>query len=573
MQKYDCAKILKLLKKKAKALGRTPTSKEVDKDRTLPDSTTYQRCFGSFRAAVRKTGYSPKGEYSNKEMLRLFKKKAKKLGRSPTKVEIDMDSKMPSSALYYKRFGSFKKIQKKLGISRPSIFRCSNEDLIKLLKKKARELGRPPTLRDIRNDRNLPSISAYFNHFGTFQKVRELAGCPSPRLHRTYTDRELLRMIKKKIKILGRMPLAREIRDDKQMPHSATYGYRFGGWQNLLQILGFPPRKKYREQRKYRTKTGEYNIPKILSNLRKKVKRLGQLPSTTELGKDPNIPSPSALIKLFGGWRRLAKLLEVPPRPGPRLWVDNEMLRLLKMKADELGRAPTEIEVEEDKRLPGVGSYQSHFGGFIKALDKIGFASPFKFISKDNFIKQIIKFYKKYKKIPTRQEFEKSSEFPPLSILDREKLTWNQILDECKLPIHSNGIMHIVNREAEMVVKRLLTSSNLKIDDLTVKNAHSPYSFKINGKVRIHVSGATWHEREQRRSPAWQFNIPDKRGFDFMVSVGFDDGMKVEAIYVFPVDILGLNSISTPAFGKNKYSQFRLNNFRQLAEVLLSNSL
>jgi hypothetical protein len=565
---YDCQEILKLIKKKAQELGRVPKMKEVNSDPNMPSTEVYRRCFGTFTAAVRKAGYTPFREYSNIEILKLFKEKALKLGRSPTAVEINEDKDLPCSALYHKRFGNLRNIQRRLGI-KPNILKYTDEELIAMLKNKSRQLKRPPIAKDIAKDRDLPCLSVYYTRFGSLQRARELAGCPSPHVHRTYTERELLKMLQKKIKELGRMPLTKEINLDTSMPHSVTYRYRFDGWQNLLRKMGFPIQKKHKAKGSYLTKTGYYNIPKIVSRLRQHVKRLKRLPSSSELDRDPFIPYHQTIRKIFGGMDNLAKLLNVPWFGNRVSYSDEELLECLKMKANELGRAPREEEMNKDARFAGACTYHARFGSFIKALDRIGMAPRFRFITKAELKNQIIKFSKEYRKVPTQKEFECSPDFPPLSIFRKRALTWNQLLDECRLPIHSNGITRYVNRSAEIVVKNLLISAGLGVEDMTVKSAHSKYSFKVDKRIRVHVSGATWQERGWKHSYLiWGFGVPDKKEFDYMVGIGFNKRMKVEAIYVFPVDMLIATCITTAAFRESKYSEFRLDSFEELAKII-----
>ena len=269
---------------------------------------------------MRKAGYSPKSKYSDEEIIRLFSKKAKELGRCPKRIEIDKDPELPSASVYYKRFGSIGNLQNKLGI-RPNIFKCSDEKLIQMLKRKAKELGRPPMGKDITEDKALPCLGVYYNHFGTLQRARELAGCPSPKTFRTYTNDELIEMLRRKIESLGRMPITKEIDDDERMPHSTTYSHRFGGYQNLLKIMGFPPTKKYKENKSYLKPSGEYDTQKILKYIRKKSKKMGRFPTLEEIREDPNIPCFETLRKLFGSMQELALLIGILLRQGNTLHI------------------------------------------------------------------------------------------------------------------------------------------------------------------------------------------------------------------------------------------------------------
>jgi len=52
----------------------------------------------------------------------------------------------------------------------------TKEKLLELLKAWAKEHNKSPSKRDIRKDKSMPSIMAYTYHFGTFNRVKELAG-------------------------------------------------------------------------------------------------------------------------------------------------------------------------------------------------------------------------------------------------------------------------------------------------------------------------------------------------------------------------------------------------------------
>ena len=118
--------------------------------------------------------------YSDEELLDLLRQKAENLDRTPTKREVDADLRMPSEGIYRYRFGSYARAIE-LAQLVPNIGRreeFSEEELIKMLRTKEKRLGRTPTRRDVDEDPKMPSGSCYISHFKSWNKALEMAGLP-----------------------------------------------------------------------------------------------------------------------------------------------------------------------------------------------------------------------------------------------------------------------------------------------------------------------------------------------------------------------------------------------------------
>lgn len=59
--------------------------------------------------------------YTDKELIRLLRQKAKKLGRTPTYTEMEKDKKIPSVSCYRHHFGSWIKAIKTSGLTLPPV--------------------------------------------------------------------------------------------------------------------------------------------------------------------------------------------------------------------------------------------------------------------------------------------------------------------------------------------------------------------------------------------------------------------------------------------------------------------
>jgi hypothetical protein len=107
--RYSDARILAELAACAERLGRSPTMRELADDPEAPfhPQTVVVR-FGSWNAAKRKAGLVPRRLATDEELLRQLRELGERLGRTPTGRDLhDRRLELPSTSLYWHRFGSF----------------------------------------------------------------------------------------------------------------------------------------------------------------------------------------------------------------------------------------------------------------------------------------------------------------------------------------------------------------------------------------------------------------------------------------------------------------------------------
>ena len=114
--------------------------------------------------------------YTDEELLRMLRSKADELGRAPRPIEVDEDWEMPSSNLYRKRFGDYDVAVRKARLMPSKCRGYSEEELIALLQKKAEELGKKPTMLSMDVDSKVPSSTTFVVHFGSWKRALEAAG-------------------------------------------------------------------------------------------------------------------------------------------------------------------------------------------------------------------------------------------------------------------------------------------------------------------------------------------------------------------------------------------------------------
>ena len=148
-RRYSDDEILSELKECAERLGRSPTMREFEGDRSVHvhPQTVIER-FGSWNRAKRAAGLVPRRFATKEELLRCLRELGDKLGRTPTAKDIDANRGLvPSKSLYWHTFGSFTNALREAGFDVP-VGEERLERAIDQGEKLARRLGHLPRFVD-----------------------------------------------------------------------------------------------------------------------------------------------------------------------------------------------------------------------------------------------------------------------------------------------------------------------------------------------------------------------------------------------------------------------------------------
>lgn len=305
---YTKNELIVSLQNKAKELGRTPTCRDIEDDAQMPSLYPYYNMFGSISNALKQVGLMPNRvgthkKYTDLELLEMLRNKTRGLGRTPTSEDVDADPSLPSYMTYKYRFGSFRQAIRKAGLKSTTrhYVQHSNEELLNMLREKAKTLGHSPIPREIDIDPNMPSSKTFTCHFGSVRNAIKEAGLvqSESKACTRYTKEDLLNMLKEKAKELGRVPTQDELNSDHGMPSFWTYVYRFGSFRLACKEAGLSYRKHGRSIK--------YTDVELLEMLRNKAKELGRPPQSDDLGNRNNMPARQVYIYRFGGLRKALK--------------------------------------------------------------------------------------------------------------------------------------------------------------------------------------------------------------------------------------------------------------------------
>jgi hypothetical protein len=148
-KRYSDEQILAELRASAERLGRSPTMREFAADeKTAVHPQTVIEHFGSWNAAKRAAGLVPRRFATREELLGLLKELGKELGRPPTARDIDEHKgKLPSKSLYWHTFGSLANALREAGFDVP-VGEERLERAVEQGTELARALGRLPKFAD-----------------------------------------------------------------------------------------------------------------------------------------------------------------------------------------------------------------------------------------------------------------------------------------------------------------------------------------------------------------------------------------------------------------------------------------
>lgn len=239
---YSDEELLEMLEENSRRLGRIPTLEDLNNGANMPCASTYKRRFGSIRNALELAGLDPPSRrmYSRNDLIKAIKKRAKELKRTP------MCTDMPIHRCHFKReFGKWTNALEAAGFNSSyygsTVFtKYTEKQLVEMLRKKARELGYTPRITDMGSDNMMPPHTAFQRFFGSWNKAIEAAGLEKNRADRrsVLTDRDFLNLLYDKMVSLGRRPKCKDINNDKNMPFANDYMERFGSWKKALEMIG-----------------------------------------------------------------------------------------------------------------------------------------------------------------------------------------------------------------------------------------------------------------------------------------------------------------------------------------------
>jgi hypothetical protein len=416
-QNISQQKIIDSITELAKKLGRSPKRREMDKQGNI-SSGPCGDTFGSWNKALQAAGYEPvyQTNISRQKLINELQRLAKNRGAPPKQMELMSSEAKFSFRPYIDEFGSWNEALQAAGLEVHSRSDIPEQELIDKLQRFAEELGDTPSCTEM--DRKGPfSANAYTNEFGSWNEALQAANLELngrqdiPQLE---LEHELQRLAEE----LGHPPERREM-DEYGEFTSGPYKDTFGTWNDALRLIGLEP-------------LNETDIPEseLQAGLREFAEELGRTPSYTEMDRDGPY-SGGTYVRMFGSWN--AALLSVgieinKQRNIPRA----ELKSKLKQLSEKLGRPPTQAEMNNQGSC-STGPYIREFGSWNEALQAAGLdIYQYRKIPRSKLQSAVQQLAKELGRAPTQIEMEKRGPYGHVAYIN-EFGSWARALDDSDL--------------------------------------------------------------------------------------------------------------------------------------------
>ena len=279
----------------------------------------------------------------------------------------------------------------------------TKEGLIKVLQLLANDIGKTPTIKDLIKRKNCPSYFTFYNYFGSWNNALKSANLEINYEYKFYSNQELVDFLTKFWKRNNKVPRLEDFVGDNNYPSPKTYFQRFGSWNNALKRanLEINMRKDYKRE-------------ELIGLLRNKAKDLGRSPTIDELNIDKNMPDRDTYSRYFGTFNKALGYAGLEVRYVFRKWTKEELLQKLQQKAKEIGKCPTQKNLDRDSAMPAKNSYRKYFGSFNNAVRNARLYVNYN-ISKEELIKILQELYLKLNRTPTREDLKHENGCPSLT--------------------------------------------------------------------------------------------------------------------------------------------------------------
>lgn len=218
--------------------------------------------------------------YTPEDCLSLLKAFAKKLGRSPTQMEVQSNkAEMPSHEVFSRHFGSFSKALDAAGLQTNQITHVTDDELLRQLRVVTDSLKHPPSQRELSqaSKDGLCSCEPIFRErFGSLNNALKRIGL-TPGREVGLTEKDLAEQLcRLKVK-LGRIPTVTDLAEASARNETASYSMfrdRFKTWNNALRKAGLTDKK---------VEVIRYSSSELVEEIKKAATILGHTPTTGDI--------------------------------------------------------------------------------------------------------------------------------------------------------------------------------------------------------------------------------------------------------------------------------------------------
>ncbi|GAA0276381.1 hypothetical protein GCM10009000_109610 [Halobacterium noricense] len=237
----------------------------------------------------------------------------------------------------------------------------SDEELLTDLHQLADKLGHPPTSTDYR-EHGTYSLSAYYNHFDSWDQSLQAADLEPPSHHAKIPHNDLIQELTQLADELGDSPTAAQMAEQGAYSPQ-TYRQRFDSWTSALRAANLDPT------------THPNKIPDddLLDELTQLADKLGETPTVAQMAEQ-GAYSTHPYQQRFGSWTgALEEAGFERPFSATSKIPRSDLLDELKRVGEAVADPPPSKADIDDQGVYAASTYAHRFGSWGNALEEAGF--------------------------------------------------------------------------------------------------------------------------------------------------------------------------------------------------------
>ncbi|MEC5240764.1 hypothetical protein MKX66_28230 [Bacillus sp. FSL R9-9530] len=307
-------------------------------------------------------------QYTKEELILIIQYKAKELGKIPTKRDIKQQTPIK------KIFGSWNHALAAAGFEHLNQRTFTAEAIIEIFHMWIRKNNRIPTTNDLNTDKTLPDskVIKRYLHMGYRDFITSLGYEPFDGTVYIQSDKELLQLLKDEIMRLGttKKNVFMNERNKEVVPSVTYYETRFNmRWNRILLLSGISKDDLY---------GFHYTREELIQILQELYKKFGEVPSQKELeqlGYSRHI-----FINMFQNYNNALIAAGITPMnktPEIVKETDEELLQMYVDFSNCLGQAATSRQLNESHNIYNADVFTLRFGGMLELHKRAGLVSTY----------------------------------------------------------------------------------------------------------------------------------------------------------------------------------------------------
>jgi sulfur relay (sulfurtransferase) DsrC/TusE family protein len=417
--------------------GKNPTTKDFNRLPGYPDSSTYRQRFGSWPNAIKKAGLTPKRETPRKYKT----EEERKIGLKKVNLK---------SVHKRKRSMGFVPLNKYFENSHAHHLHIRNHnDVLYIPRELHMAIGHDHHSKQNMFEINLHSLNWYLHNYDDLEEFKVVMNAFNLNIDDTDTN-SIINSFKPGVNDELRQKL---ILLNTKLPEYSDYQLisriqlyykkhgkipEFSDFQDheidpLLYLYKYNSwvsalRSMGYDVTELLDKNKRYTKAELIQYLKALANDLGRVPLIIDIDNKPNYPTSAPYRSMFGSWNNA--LIECGFDVNYQTYTKLELISCMKAFYEENGRPPMIKDFENNSLYPGRNAYTRVFGSWNNALLKCGFKIVHSSFTKEELIDYIHKYHEEYGTVPKYDDFRNNPNYPAAKSYERQFGSWSSGIKE-----------------------------------------------------------------------------------------------------------------------------------------------